>query len=146
MAHTTPFNGIINTLYARNAQLPNGDLVATWENYTPEPPAVYFPIYRSSGHGKTWKELSRVHDTANGLGLRYQPALYSLPERVGRFRSGTLVLVGSSIPSNMSSIQIDLYASQDQGRTWKFLSHIASGGAAQPNQGSNTVWEPFLMA
>jgi len=49
-------------LYARTAQLPDGDILATWENYSPEPPPVYFPIYRSSDNGYTWKELSRVQD------------------------------------------------------------------------------------
>lgn len=137
---------IPRTLYARNEQLPNGDILATWENYSPEPPAVYFPIYRSSDHGKTWKEISRVHDTANGLGLRYQPFLYYLPEPVGRFRAGTLLLAGSSIPTDLSSTQIDLYASQDEGYTWKFLSHIAAGGEAVPNNGLTPVWEPFLLA
>jgi hypothetical protein len=137
---------IPRTLYARNEQLPNGDILATWENYSPEPPAVYFPIYRSSDHGETWTEISRVHDTANGLGLRYQPFLYYLPERVGRFRAGTLLLAGSSIPTDLSSTQIDLYASQDQGHTWKFVSHIAAGGEAIPNNGLTPVWEPFLLA
>ena len=53
-------------LYARTAQLPNGDLLATWENYSPEPPMVYFPIFKSTDQGYTWKELSRVQDTQNG--------------------------------------------------------------------------------
>ncbi|KAJ5978947.1 hypothetical protein N7501_002289 [Penicillium viridicatum] len=134
------------TLYPRNEQLPNGDLLATWENYSPEPPAVYFPIYRSKDYGKTWKEISKVHDTANGYGLRYQPFLYSLPERVGSFEKGTLLLAGSSIPTDLSSTHIDLYASQDDGVNWKFVSHIAAGGEALPNNGLTPVWEPFLLA
>lgn len=134
------------TLYPRNEQLPNGDLLATWENYSPEPPAVYFPIYRSKDYGKTWKEISKVHDTANGYGLRYQPFLYSLPERVGSFKKGTLLLAGSSIPTDLSSTHIDLYASQDDGVNWKFVSHIAAGGEALPNNGLTPVWEPFLLA
>ncbi|KAF9888158.1 hypothetical protein FE257_009153 [Aspergillus nanangensis] len=137
---------IPRTLYPRNEQLPNGDLLATWENYSPEPPAVYFPIYRSKDSGETWKEISRVHDTANGLGLRYQPFLYSLPERVGRYNKGTLLLAGSSIPTDLSSTQIDLYASRDSGVTWEFVSHIAAGGRAEPINGLTPVWEPFLMA
>ncbi|OQE23120.1 hypothetical protein PENSTE_c009G00351 [Penicillium steckii] len=134
------------TLYARNVQLPNGDLLATWENYSPEPPLVYFPIYRSKDYGKTWKEISQVHDTANKLGLRYQPFLYYLPERIGSFKAGTLLLAGSSIPTDLSSTQIDLYASKDNGLTWKFVSHIAAGGEAIPNNGLTPVWEPFLLA
>jgi hypothetical protein len=30
-------------------------------------------------------------------------------------------------------------------RTWKFVSHIARGGVAKPNNGLTPVWEPFLM-
>jgi hypothetical protein len=60
-------------LYARTAQLNDGTLLATWENYSPEPPMVYFPIYQSKDGGVTWKELSRVQDTANGLGTSYCP-------------------------------------------------------------------------
>jgi hypothetical protein len=36
--------------------------------------------------------------------------------------------------------------STDKSRhTWKFISHIASGGRAIPNNGETPVWEPFLM-
>jgi len=55
-------------LYARTAQFKDGTLLATWENYSPEPPLVYFPIYKSTDGGYSWKELSRVEDTANKLG------------------------------------------------------------------------------
>ncbi|KAF2469046.1 Oligoxyloglucan reducing end-specific cellobiohydrolase [Lindgomyces ingoldianus] len=132
-------------LYARTAQLPDGDILATWENYSPEPPPVYFPIYRSSDGGYTWKELSRVQDQVNGWGLRYQPFLYILPEDMGDYPSGTVLLAGSSIPTDLSRTQIDLYASRDKGATWKFVSHIAAGGRAVPNNGLTPVWEPFLM-
>lgn len=53
-----PRNYIVpRTLYARTALLPNGDLLATWENYsneTLEKTLVYFPIYKSSDGGETW--------------------------------------------------------------------------------------------
>ncbi|KAF2276586.1 glycoside hydrolase family 93 protein [Westerdykella ornata] len=132
-------------LYARTAQLPNGDLLATWENYSPEPPPVYFPIYRSSDNGYTWKEISRVQDKGYGWGLRYQPFLYVLPEAFAEWPAGTVLLSGSSIPTDLSKTQIDLYASLDQGVTWKFVSHIAAGGVAKPTNGLTPVWEPFLM-
>ncbi|KAK4103761.1 glycoside hydrolase family 93 protein [Parathielavia hyrcaniae] len=132
-------------LYARTAQLKDGTLLATWENYSPEPPMVYFPIYRSKDGGVTWKELSRVEDTANGLGLRYQPFLYVLEKSFAGFPKDTVLLAGSSIPTDLSSTQIDLYASTNKGRSWKFVSHIAGGGEARPNHGLTPVWEPFLM-
>lgn len=137
---------IPRTLYARNEQLPNGDLLATWENYSPEPPLVYFPIYRSKDFGKTWSEISQVHDTVNGYGLRYQPFIYYLPETIGSFTAGTLLLAGNSIPTDLSSTHLDLYASHDDGLTWEFVSHIAAGGAALPDNGLTPVWESFLLA
>ncbi|KAK8125414.1 BNR/Asp-box repeat domain-containing protein [Apiospora kogelbergensis] len=133
-------------LYARAVQLPNNDLLATWENYSPEPPPVYFPIYRSTDSGATWAEIARVQDAALGVGLRYQPQLYVLPEAVGDFAAGTLLLAGSAIPTDLSSTMLELYASADQGLTWEFVSHVASGGRAVPDNGLTPVWEPFLLA
>ncbi|KAL2147770.1 hypothetical protein VTI28DRAFT_5542 [Corynascus sepedonium] len=132
-------------LYARTAQFEDGTLLATWENYSPEPPPVYFPIYRSTDGGYSWDEISRVQDTANGLGLRYQPFLYILDEPFAGFPKDTVLLAGSSIPTDLSSTQIDLYASTDGGETWEFVSHIAAGGVAIPNNDQTPVWEPFLM-
>lgn len=132
-------------LYARTAQLPSGALLATWENYSPEPPKVYFPIYRSTDNGYSWTQISRVEDQVNGWGLRYQPFLYVLPEAFGEWPAGTVFLSGSSIPTDLSKTQIELYASTDSGVTWKFVSHIAAGGRAVPNNGLTPVWEPFLM-
>lgn len=137
---------IPRTLYARNVELPNGDLLATWENYSPEPPLVYYPIYRSQDSGRTWSEYSQVHDQVNDWGLRYQPFLYWLPERIGRFPAGTVLLAGNSIPSNLSQTQIDLYASHDHGLHWEFVSRVASGGEAIPDNGLTPIWEPFLLA
>lgn len=137
---------IPRTLYARNVELPNGDLLATWENYSPEPPLVYFPIYKSQDRGQTWSEFSQVHDQVNGWGLRYQPFLYYLPEKIGDYAAGTLLLAGNSIPANLSHTRIDLYASHDQGRHWEFVSRVASGGVAIPDNGLKPIWEPFLLA
>jgi hypothetical protein len=133
------------TLYARTTLLQNGNLLATWENYSPEPPLVYFPIYQSTDDGLTWTHLSNVEDTANHLGLRYQPFLYTLPSQLGKFKAGTVFLAGSSIPTDLSSTHIDLYASYDNGKTWNFISHVAAGGRAIPNNGETPVWEPFLL-
>jgi hypothetical protein len=133
------------TLYARTAQFDDGTLLATWENYSPEPPKVYFPIYQSKDGGYTWRELSRVQDTVNGWGLRYQPFLYILQKNFGGYPKGTVLLAGNSIPTDLSRTQLDLYASTDRGASWKFVSHMASGGVAKPDNGLTPVWEPFLM-
>ncbi|KAJ4172030.1 hypothetical protein NW754_007628 [Fusarium falciforme] len=132
-------------LYARPVELSDGTLLATWENYSPEPPLVWFPIVKSVDGGKTWKEISRVRDQVNNWGLRYQPFLYQLKEDIGNFEAGTVLISGSSIPTNLSHTQIELYASRDLGYTWEFVSHVAAGGEARPEHGLTPVWEPFLM-
>ncbi|KXJ86070.1 family 93 glycoside hydrolase [Microdochium bolleyi] len=132
-------------LYARAIQINGGALLATWENYSPEPPLVYFPIFRSTDNGRTWAEIGRVRDTVNNWGNRYQPTLYELPQAIGNYPAGTILLAGNSIPTDLSKTKIDVYASRDQGRTWTFTSSVASGGEARPNNGLTPVWEPFLM-
>jgi len=138
--YTTP-----RVLYARTALIGN-TLLATWENYSPEPPLVYFPIFKSVDGGKHWTHIANVTDKVNGWGLRYQPMLYVLPERIGKYPAGTLMLAGNSIPTDLSQTRIDVYASLDEGYTWEFVSHVAQGGAANTTDGVPAIWEPFLMA
>jgi hypothetical protein len=105
---------IPRVLYARTLLLKSENVIlATWENYGPEPP--YFPIYESRDNGRTWSEIGRVKDSENGWGLRYQPFLYELPVEYGGFPAGTILLAGSSIPADLSKTQLELYASQDKG-------------------------------
>ncbi|KAJ6563316.1 BNR/Asp-box repeat protein [Mycena vulgaris] len=138
------------TLYARTVLIPHDGadsnvLLATWENYSPEPPLVWFPIFRSVDLGQTWKALSNVTDAQNGWGMRYQPVLYQLTEAIGAFPAGTILCAGNSIPTSLANTQIDVYASLNNGRTWQFVSHVAAGGKALPNNGETPVWEPYLM-
>ncbi|EPS44297.1 hypothetical protein H072_1697 [Dactylellina haptotyla CBS 200.50] len=51
----------------------------------------------------------------------------------------------SSIPTDLSKSKIDIYASTDNGKTWKYVSNVAIGGVAIPNNGLTQIWEPFLM-
>ncbi|KAE9987900.1 hypothetical protein EG328_001327 [Venturia inaequalis] len=134
---------IPRTLYARTLLTSDKTLLATWEDYGPEPP--YFPIYQSRDAGRTWSEIGRVKDQKWGWGLRYQPFLYELPVEYGGYPAGTILAAGSAIPEDLSATQLELYASTDKGRTWNFVSHVARGGRAIPNNDETPVWEPFLM-
>jgi hypothetical protein len=104
---------IPRVLYARTLLLGNGEILATWEDYGPEPP--YFPVYKSKDNGETWHEIGRVKDQVNGWGLRYQPFLYELPEPFAGYPNGTLLLGGSAIPVNLSETQLDIYVSTEGG-------------------------------
>ena len=106
---------------SKNGKVEPGTILATWENYSSEPP--YFPIYKSTDKGKTWSEISRVKDQVNGWGLRYQPQLFELPMPMGGFPEGTILLAGSAIPEDLSVTQIDLYASTDRGSVNVFFPY-----------------------
>ncbi|MFF6808040.1 LLM class flavin-dependent oxidoreductase [Streptomyces sp. NPDC012616] len=121
----------------------DGTLLATFEQYSSGTPV--FPIYRSTDKGNSWTQISSVTDTHNGFGMRYQPFLYELPTAVGDFPAGTLLAAGNSIPSDLSSTELDLYASTDHGASWSYVSTVATGGKADPTNGQTPVWEPFLM-
>jgi hypothetical protein len=121
----------------------NGTLLATFEQYSSGTPV--FPIYRSTDNGNSWTQISSISDTHNGFGMRYQPFLYELPTQIGNFPAGTILAAGNSIPSDLSSTELDLYASTDHGSTWSYVSTIATGGKADPTNGQTPVWEPFLM-
>ncbi|KAJ5701375.1 hypothetical protein N7488_008923 [Penicillium malachiteum] len=118
----------------------------TWGNYPPEPPLVYFPIYRSVGGGATWSEYSRVEDTQNDWGLRFQPFFYQLQKSWGLYAAGTILAAGVSTPANLSGAYIELYASTDLAKTWTFVNHIAYGeGSELVTDGDKAIWEPFLV-
>ena len=144
----TPASGDPNPgcQYARAVQLKysgsnNGKMYATFESYVNGTPT--FKIFESTNNGQSWAKVGDVTDKVNGWGMRYQPFLFEMPQTIGSLTAGTLLCVGNSIPGDMSKTKIDLYKSTDLGRTWTFVSSIASGGAA--SMGSDPIWEPFLM-
>lgn len=128
-------------LYARAMQASNGKMYATFEQYTTG--VASFPIFESLDNGQTWKKVGDVKDTHKGWGMRWEPHLYQLPEAIGNMPAGTLLASGLVLPYDESKCEIDLYKSNDEGRTWIYVSTVAVGTQAKP--GSDPVWEPFLM-
>lgn len=94
------------TLYARTLQLPDQSLLLSWEDYDPNVKLTYWPIYKSTDGGASFKELSRVQDQVNGWGNWYQPFLYELPQDFGGYAKGTILLSGVSTPRNLSEVSI----------------------------------------
>lgn len=128
-------------LYARAMQTSDGKMYATFEQYTTG--VSMFPIFESTDSGRTWKKVGDVKDTHKGWGMRWEPQLYQLPQAIGGMPAGTLLAAGLVLPYDRSKCEIDLYKSNDEGRTWTYVSTIAVG--TQANPGSDPVWEPFLM-
>lgn len=123
-------------------------LLATFESYetagsdgTEEP---FFPIYRSTDGGRTWSEFSELRDTQHGWGLRYQPTLFEVPDRLEAWETGTVLAAGNAIPTDRSKTSIDLYASEDGGRSWEYVSTVAAGGRAVPSREESPIWDPEL--
>ena len=128
-------------LYARAMQTSNGKMYATFEQYTTG--VSSFPIFESLDSGRSWSKVGDVKDTHKGVGMRWEPQLYELPQAIGNMPAGTLLSAGLVLPYDRSFCEIDLYKSTDAGRTWSYVSTIAVGTQAIP--GSDPVWEPFLM-
>ena len=102
-------------MYPRVIELKHskGELLATFENYSKKEP-VFAPIYKSADGGYSWKLFSKIEDTSNGYGMRYQPTLYELDKKCGDLDVGTLLFAGNSIPKDMSSTEIVFYISRDR--------------------------------
>ncbi|MDQ0955250.1 hypothetical protein QFZ24_009173 [Streptomyces phaeochromogenes] len=146
------------------------------------------PVYKSDDHGTSWQPLSQVKAPAylsnDPKYVKYtsnwtNPYLYTLPQDVGNLKQGTLLLASvvsgddyyykehkaadpNWTPSNdgdRKNLAIALYSSTNDGKTWKVLNVIATGGWQGGSAGAtgqniadaNTkkqvdpLWEPYLM-
>ncbi|MDG0813457.1 sialidase family protein [Cohnella rhizosphaerae] len=140
--------------YARALQLQyngsnNGKMYATFETWTGNVPGPSFPIFESTNGGQSWSQVGTVTDVNAGAGeyLREQGFLYELPQQVGSMPAGTMLLAVNSFPDGEQVHNLQLYKSNDLGRSWTYVSTIASGGAygGGMNWQSQGIWEPFLL-
>lgn len=145
------------------------------------------PIWKSDDDGATWQPLSDVASpaalSADPAMDKYSsnwtnPYLYVLPQTVGDLAAGTVLLATvvsgedeffrenkqrdpNWVPTNdgdRRDVAIALYASNDQGSSWRFVNIVAAGGwqagsagaggvnVAQANtyRQQDPVWEPHL--
>ena len=106
------------------------------------------PIWRSTDNGETWTHYSDVPQ------VRGQPCLYELPVKMGDFPAGTVMACGNGVSTDRSRAPLDVAVSRDGGKSWQYLSTIATGTPAPYNPASRAglsrdngpIWEPFLGA
>ncbi|KAI7314791.1 glycoside hydrolase family 93 protein [Hortaea werneckii] len=141
-----------STSYARTVLL-NQDcekepytLLATWTVGAPDGP--YFPIYESQDYGRSWSERSKAYFTGGNFtgGTLLQPFLYETSKQFGKYPAGTVLLSGNGIPGNFNSTNIQLYASEDKGYSWEFVSTVNVGTRPNTTNGASPIWEPFINA
>ena len=107
--------------YERMVQLPNGDLLATWQR---EFPLVTdwsgmksFYFYKSSDQGKTWTFLSEL-DPSDHPGLSRDkmgmPGLFVLPQQMGEYPAGTILFATSDWDIN-AEYCVHIWRSTDNG-------------------------------
>ncbi|SDC26761.1 Ricin-type beta-trefoil lectin domain-like [Paenibacillus sp. UNCCL117] len=135
----------------QNSGVNNGKMYATHEIWTdnqlPHPAGPSFPVYESTDGGQSWTKVGEVTDIHSGEGLREQGILYELPQGVGDMPKGTMLMAVNAFPEGELVHNIELYKSNNLGRSWTYVSTIASGGAygGGMNWESQGIWEPFLM-
>lgn len=124
----------------------NGKMYITFEQRTlqgQDQPS--FPIYESLDNGENWSSapVGKVIDTQNNWGMMNCPELSELPYQIGDMPAGTLLLAGNSVPKDSTKTKMELYKSNDLGRTWQYVSTIAEGG--YNDIGKEAVWEPYFL-
>lgn len=101
-------------------------------------------IYASS-NGSSFTKIGAIKDADFNGGLCCG-TLFELPQQVGTLPAGTLLWSGSvGQSSTTAAMQLKIYASQDQGKSWSYLSNCAKGTAVGTTGGG--LWEPeFTVA
>ncbi|WP_162929384.1 sialidase family protein, partial [Streptomyces sp. YIM 130001] len=127
----------------------NGTLIGTFEHANRGGGPSEYVIRTSKDDGATWRTLTTVSDPLEGedhpSDQLWQPFLFELPKKMGKYPAGTLLLAGNMAPSSDSGTDFVLWRSTDHGANWDVQSRLQTGGGKDgaPHGGSG-IWEPFL--
>lgn len=118
----------------------NGRVLASMTTYADE--AGFAVIHESTDDGESFRPVGEIRDPAgeNTKGMCCS-TLYELPSPVGDMPAGTLLWAGTAgigDDAETRSTTIRLWRSNDQGRTWQFVSTPVRAPVGPG------VWEPEL--
>lgn len=110
------------------------------------------PLYVRDPGQRAWRFTENVTDQAHrgdaDWQLRWQPNLYELPRASGPLPAGTVLLAANATDNDargrVVSEDLQLYASNDGGHSWRYLSSIIKGGGKPEDKDNHGVWEPNL--
>lgn len=112
------------------------------------------PLYQSDDDGDHWQPAGEIRDQPHHdpvhWQLRWQPNLGELPRGSGDLRAGTLLLAANAIDrddhGHLVQQDLQLYASNNAGRSWQYRSSIVVGGGQPSDRRNQGVWEPYIVA
>ncbi|WP_301002458.1 RICIN domain-containing protein [Capsulimonas corticalis] len=134
-----------NVGYGRSIQLQhsgawNGTILSTFEHWHYGAGAQPCIIRQSTDEGRSWTTLANVFDP-QGSDTIWQPALFEMPQQMGNYPAGTLVLVFDAVePGNPNLSELKLFHSTDHGASWTYSNTFEVGRNDQ-----HGVWEPALV-
>ena len=120
-----------------------GTLLATFARRGP------LMIFRSTDNGDSWQQFSEIPM------LQGEPCLYELPVKMGEFPAGTVMACGGGpLDRGAGKRSLDVAVSRDGGKSWAWLSTIATGGLGRYDpmdragllRDQSPVFEPYLFA
>ena len=135
-----PLNNRSSVSYSRTETLPGNVLLAAWNDFGSSNGTM--AVYQSKDNGQTWHPWGSCKSENPGRRLA-QPHMLYLDEPFGDVERGVLLLSVNAVDNRSTNIEV--YASRDQGRSFKFVSRVAEGGRANTTNGATPVWEPFLL-
>ncbi|WP_435178665.1 family 16 glycoside hydrolase [Actinacidiphila sp. bgisy145] len=148
-ASTNEFLAYSRVIRLAHSGSADGTLIGSFEHANLDGSASGFVIRSSADDGADWQTLSTVSDPLTGAGHPsdqfWQPFLYELPQQMGAYPAGTLLLVGNIAPSSQAETDFVLWRSTDHGASWTYQDIVqkGGGGSGAPHGGSG-IWEPFL--
>jgi hypothetical protein len=135
-----PSSNLSSVTYARTEELPGNALLAAWNDFGSVNNTM--AIYRPKNDGRTWHTWGSCKSENPGR-LLVQPHMLYLDDPFGEEKGGVLLLASNAVDNRSTNIEV--YASWDEGQSFKFVSRVAEGGRANTTNGATPVWEPFLL-